>query len=141
MQILITMQKFTLGIEMELHISPKNSAIKKLREGDYDDSRSTPKADEQRKKNLRSVHALIKDDLGEFVPLAATEKGLSGDKDYTGWAVEEDSSIITTKKDICNFKIFANECPIFLISIISYIFVFKLHYLKIRELTYAGRWC
>lgn len=42
-----------LLIEIELHISPKNSALKYLRGWGYDDSRSTPKADEQRKKNLR----------------------------------------------------------------------------------------
>lgn len=95
------MQKFTLRIEMEQHISHKNSALKGLREKGYDDSRSIPKVDEQRKKNLRSVHALIKVALEKVVPLAVAENGLSGGKDYTGWAVEEDSSIMTMKKDTC----------------------------------------
>ena len=97
------MQKFTLGIEMELHISPKNSALRRLRERGYDDSRSTSKADEQRKKNLRSVYALIKADLEGVLHLAVTENGLSSDKGYTKWTIEEDSSIMTKNKNTCKF--------------------------------------
>ena len=73
------MQKFTLGIKMELHISPQNSAPKRLREFGYDDSGSAPKTDEQRKKNLRSVYELMKYDLEEVPCSAFTINGLSGD--------------------------------------------------------------
>lgn len=100
------MQKFTLGIEMELHISPKNSAMKQLRNLGYDDSRSASKDDEQRKKNLRSVYALMKSVLEEVHRSAVTKNGLSGDKDYTKWAIEEDSSIMTKNKNTCKFNIF-----------------------------------
>lgn len=77
------MQIFTLGIEMGLHISPKNSALKRLRELGYEGSRSAPKTDEQRKQNLRSVHALIKADLEGVLHSGVTKNGLSGDEGYT----------------------------------------------------------
>lgn len=116
------------------------SALKPLRKKGYDDSRSSSKADEQRRKNLRAVHALIKYIFGEVFFLPVTENGLSGDKDSTRWTVEEDSSIMTTKKDTYKLKFLLNGYPIFLIFIIGCIFsVFKSYHLKIRGLTEAGR--
>lgn len=72
------MQKFTIGIEMELHVSPKKAVLEALREFGYDNSQSAPKVDEQRKKDFRSVYAQIKADLvGVFCP-AVVKDGLSG---------------------------------------------------------------
>lgn len=82
----------------------------------------------------------MKTDLEGILLSAVTKNGLSGNKDYTKWAIEEDSSIMTKNKNTCKFNIFADGCPIFRTFIIGSIFaVFKSHHLKIRGLTYAGR--
>ncbi len=51
---------FTIGIEMQLHISPKIPFIKILREIKYDDSQSASKTDKQGKENLSCVYQLIR---------------------------------------------------------------------------------
>lgn len=102
-----------MGIEIELHISPKNAERNSIREFGYDDSRSGPKVDERRKENLRSVYALIKTDLEEASHPAFVKDCLSGSEDYTKWAIEEDSSIMMKDKDTRTFNLLADECPMF----------------------------
>ena len=51
---------FTIGIEMQLHISPKIPFIKILREIKYDDSQSASKTDKQGKENRSCVYQLIR---------------------------------------------------------------------------------
>ena len=126
---------------MELHISPKNAALQRLTGFGYDDSRSAPKTDEQRKKILRSIYALIQSALEVALHPAIVKDGLSGNEDCTKWAIEEDRSIMTKEKDTCTFNIFADECPIFQTFITGSVFaVSRSHHLKIRRLTYACRW-
>lgn len=99
------MQKFTTGIEMELHISPKIICRKSLRRKGYDDSRSAPKADKQSKDNLKCVYQFLKTEMNNFNCPAFVKDDQSGN-DYKKWAIEEDISILTEDKGTCTCNLF-----------------------------------
>lgn len=98
-----------IKIEIELHISLKHSAIKELKDLGYDNSQSTLKNNEQRKKNLRSVYALIKFVLEEVFHSTIIENSLSGNKNYTKLVIKEDSLIMRNNENTYKFNIFVTN--------------------------------